>query len=104
MTIREEIKDIVNNLAQIPAEELGFEQFVEVLTDQILKLLKDKGMVMLADNQKLPYISLEDAALHDASEPWCAGNFTDSLQAFGQKAQQGMWYGNFRKIEELEGK
>ncbi len=61
-----------------------------------------KDYVKLSENQSLPNVTLEDAAKHDSSEPWCAGNFVDSLQAFGKKIQQDMLSQGWRKVEEQE--
>jgi len=60
-------------------------------TDQILKFLDENDVRLIDKDRELPFISLEDATNHDSSEPWCAGNFTDSLQEFGRKAQQDMF-------------
>jgi len=59
--------------------------------DQIIKFLDENDVRLIDKDRELPFISLEDATNHDSSEPWCAGNFTDSLQEFGRKAQQDMF-------------
>jgi hypothetical protein len=61
-----------------------------------------KANCWLKGEQGMPDITLNDAAEHDASEPWRAGNFTDSLQAFGKKAQRDMRVKGYKPCKEWD--
>jgi len=64
------------------------------------KILSHPHLMYLVDRD-LPFISLEDAAAHDSSEPWCSGNFTDSLQGFAKKAQKDMFQAGYKPVISL---
>jgi hypothetical protein len=97
-------------VSKILSEKELRESIKEHLCNPILNLAAEtewwmsliKANCWLKGEQEMPDITLNDAAEHDASEPWRAGNFTDSLQAFGKKAQRDMRVKGFKPCKEWE--
>jgi len=78
-----------------PIEEPTGDRY-DFLAEVARQILKIEGLAVLADNQELPFISLEEAEEHDAK--WSLSNFTDSLQEFGRKKQKSMKNAGWRKV------
>lgn len=97
MTRQEEIREGVEGILAVL---YNFHLNGDGYAKKVIEYLDSEGIVIKVERE-LPIISLEEAAKHDASEPWCSGNFTDSLQEFGRKAQRSMLEAGYVAVEPL---